>query len=133
VRFSIRGNTSGTDLTWQFSVVYDAYQDATNFSTNAWHYVEIRYVQNATTGGGQCWIDGDLVFDHLDHNCNTALTSIYMGCGYASAAPAGGQVIYFDDIKADTSAIGAYSDVGGGGGGTAVPIVIAQDRSRRAG
>ncbi len=88
----------------------------TNFSTNTWHYIEMRF-KRGTSGDGiiQVWVDGDLIFN------NTSVTHTG-GLDYVDQVDLGAHetwgeptaYYYQDDCKADNSPVGVYSDAGGG-------------------
>ena len=85
----------------------------TNFSLGALHYAEMRW-KSGDSGAAiqQVWVDGDLIFDETGTDtggCN----KIIVGHDTANI-PKANCVIDFDDIKADASPVGAYSDAGGG-------------------
>ena len=104
-------------------------QSDTNFSTGEWHYIEIHWVSDESAGGGEIWVDGDLIISDVDQNTSALVPdNCRAGINYASAVPDLGDYLLFDDIKADTSPIGAYSDAGG-----AVSIGISPDTTFLAG
>lgn len=128
----------GTDTTvWAFGVhttsgpaewfaKYDeasAQTSNTNFSVDAWHRVEIRFLSASSNGGIQVWIDGDAVaaLSDFDNNSSALVPdNLWIGSVTAGKLGSGGEVFY-DDIKADTSAIGEYS------GASATSVIIAGD------
>ncbi len=88
----------------------------TNFSFLTWHYVELYFLQETGGGGNgvaKVWIDGDLVLDQSGISIGSGdISRIYVGSA-GGATPNNGDFIYFDDIKADTSPVGAYPAAGG--------------------
>lgn len=84
----------------------------TNFSIGAWHYIEIHWLAGTgADGGAQVWIDGDSVFSEFDNNLTAyAVDRIQVGNTASGANPVADSVLYFDDIKGDTSYIGAYPE-----------------------
>ena len=84
------------------------------FSLDTDYYIETRWLQGASSDGGvEFWINGvSEGSDFSQSNNNYEADRVYIG-------PIGGTVlgatsiIYLDDIKIDTSPIGAYSVAGG--------------------
>lgn len=119
-RASFKYNGSNTAYTWETWLAYGVVDtDATNFSTDAWHYVEIRYLKHAATGGVQMWVDGTLVHDDLDQAAGLDPDRVYVGSTSGSTPAVASDYFYLDDIKVDTSQVGAYSDAGG----ASVPLI----------
>ena len=88
-----------------------------SLSTNAWHYVELEYRgDNASTGGWAWWVDGSLQNSNFALNTATYRASSFRvgqtGIRTNAGVLANAAKLYFDDIKVDTSAIGAYSAAG---------------------
>ena len=99
-------------LRWQYSYQYST----TNFSTNAWHMVELKYVRHATTGGVELWVDGDQLLTDIDQDTSSYYPDTFrLGDVDGSRSPDNGDYFYIDDVLGDTSQIGAYSDVGSSG------------------
>lgn len=96
----------GQDLTTVLS--------ATNYSTDTWHYIELHWKKGSgADGGAQVWVDGDSILNEFDNNLTAyAADDIMIGTQFDALPAANGDFLYFDDIKADTSYIGAYSDSG---------------------
>jgi len=113
IRFGIYTTSGGVPNSWRFWVNYTPQYSTTNFSLNSWHRIEIRYYKYASTGGGELWIDGTSVLSDYDQTISAQASSFYLGCELATSAPGAGDVLYFDDIKADTSPVGAYSSPAG--------------------
>jgi hypothetical protein len=114
VRFGIGSSiAAGEPTAWNLWVNYTNNTSTTNFSLNAWHYIEIRYLKHASTGGGECWVDGTKIVSDLDQAIAAQATQFYLGCQYQTSDIGAGDYLYFDDIKADTSQVGAYADAGG--------------------
>lgn len=102
---------------------------ATNFSVGAWHYVELHYVEDASVGGIEAWVDGTQIVDDIDQDSSGRSASrIYAGAGPVGAGVIddAADFIYIDDLKADTSYVGAYS----ASSANAVPILLNQRRRR---
>jgi len=92
----------------------------TAISLDTWYRIEIRVKGNdGSTGGYQSWIDGGAIDNVLSLNTTGQIPDgIDIGSieTHANGALlASGDVIYIDDIKSNTSAVGAYS---GGASGT---------------
>lgn len=88
---------------------------------DAWNYIEVRYKGgDAETGGYQCWLNGVSKASNFVQNTGAyAADSIKAGnvaLYHAGSVLADDDFFYIDDIKADTSAVGAYSGGAGGGG-----------------
>ena len=81
----------------------------TDFSLEAWHYIELHWVADASVGGGRAWVDGTELVDDRDQNTGAyAVSRIDIGPS-AGNIPESGDYLYIDDIKADTSYIGPYA------------------------
>jgi hypothetical protein len=81
-----------------------------NYSTS--HYIEMRWVNHITNGGWQLWADGALLFSQLGQNTIASgnFTTIQVGSNSAgSSTPAVNSILYFDDVRADSAYIGAYT------------------------
>jgi hypothetical protein len=87
-----------------------------SISTGTWHYVEMIYKKNSSTGGWELKIDGSSVGSAYNLNTNSYNPDrVYLGdinSGAGVGRPTAGKVAYFDDIKVDVSAIGAFSASG---------------------
>jgi len=81
-----------------------------SIAVNTWVRVEIRYLVHASTGGYQIWIDGvSAGSTFVDDTTGTAIARTDLGFVTVDGTPTAGSAMYLDDIKADTSAVGAYS------------------------
>ena len=117
--------TGGVPYRWAW-ILADGTElsSTTNFSLDAWHRVEIHYVQDASVGGGEVWVDGTLIGSTLTKNTSAVeVDNLFAGYMLLMDSNAVGY-FYMDDIKIDTSAIGAYS---AGGGASAVPAMMAHN------
>lgn len=113
----IKADGTGTPERWRFVLQgITSYESNTNFTMDAWHYVEVHYVQSSTVGGIQVWVDGDSIIDDLTNDTSGAgweIDSVQFGDNAGRSIgtfDTNGDYIYLDDIKADSSAIGAYTD-----------------------
>lgn len=82
---------------------------------NTWHYVEFRYKGgDAATGGAEVWLNG--VSKGSNYSMNTSslqVGRIELGGNSSGATePVDGSIIYYDDIRVSTSAIGAFQAAG---------------------
>lgn len=89
----------------------NAYEGGT-FALNTWHYIELRYVKHASTGGYVLKLNGTQLVSALNLDTSTwPLDRIEVG-GVASrqglAAISAGKGLLIDSVKIDTSAVGAY-------------------------
>jgi len=116
----------------EVSGVDEETDSVTNFSTDAWHYLEIKFVAGTGSDGiVECRCDGDTLFGGADTGLSTsalAPEALYVG-NYSERGqePANGAYMYFDDIKASASDwVGAYSEAGGG-----VSVPVMQNHYRR--
>lgn len=83
-------------------------------SYDAWHYIEIRYKIDGSTGGGEVWLDGTSKGSSYVSNVSATSDRLIVGqYGWLSSGVLGG-AFYFDDVKCDTSPIGAFSASGSG-------------------
>jgi hypothetical protein len=109
-RINLRRNGTGFDLGANMPWGGWGSIGNTAFTANAWHYIELYYLVHATTGGIQLWVDGVSKGTSLTTNTTgTAIARIDTGLVNVDGIPTAGSVVYIDDIKADTSAVGAYS------------------------
>lgn len=79
-------------------------------SVGTTYYLECRYLNGSTTGGGEIWIDN--VSKGSDYTLDTShyfIDGIEIGIT-AGSNPGATSTIYFDDIKVATSPIGAYQE-----------------------
>jgi len=111
VRFGIY-NAYGT-MMWKLQVAYDSVDFADEFALDTWIRVEIRYLKHTTNGGAEAWINGTKYASDLDQDLSTQISSVYIGACQCGSNPDAGDYFYLDDIKADTSYIGAYAAGGG--------------------
>lgn len=89
----------GSLTTWEDG---GGHRSATNFSLDAWHWVEIRHrVNDASTGGWQIWIDGDLVFDYLAQDLSGSSSITAVVPGNRNDAYENGLNIYYDNVIGD--------------------------------
>jgi len=83
----------------------------TDFTADTWHYVELRYLVDGSVGGGQFWLDGvskgsNFTLDTSGQDVDT----LRVGGGSEDAwsnLPIANSILYIDDVKADSSAVGA--------------------------
>ncbi len=82
-------------------------------SPNTWYRLEL-HVKNANgTGEAELWLgDASIASASSLTNDNYDSERLNLGSMFGSGTPANGEYFYLDDIKADTSPVGAYS-VGG--------------------
>lgn len=100
------------------------------FALSSWLRIELRWYAGSggADGGIQCWVDGQLAYSEFDTDLTAyAADDVLVGNDFNGTAPSE-STIYIDDIKADGSAIGEYSDAGAGG--SIVPIVLNMRRRR---
>jgi hypothetical protein len=80
----------------------------TAISRDAWHYIEVKYTIHATTGGGEVWFDGASKGSNaLKDTSALKPDNIQIGQTGFGTISALNSTAYFDDVKVDTSAIGA--------------------------
>lgn len=110
--------------------------DATEFSLNVWHRIEIKFVAGTGSDGiVECKCDGTTLFGAADTGLSTSAlapdTLIVGGYEDRGQEPANGAYMYFDDIKAATGDwVGEYSEAGGGG--SSIPAIMQYYRRLRA-
>jgi hypothetical protein len=128
VRFGVITGAGGTPYQWVSRIAGTQYYSSTNYSADAWHYVEIRYLRGASlNGGAEVWVDGskDASLSNITATMNVQATAFYLGPQYLTSAIGAGDSMWFDDIKADTAYVGAYS------GGATDPITWAAHSHKR--
>jgi len=127
--WGLESTGDATFAKWQLRWGATNQQTDTNFSLDTWHYVEIYFLQDGAAGGVRLYVDGDIVLSDLDQDTSSvAIDGIDVGSFSANGAPGPGDYFYIDDIKADTSQVGAYS---GDAGISIVPFIMQQMRRRR--
>ena len=85
----------------------------TSVSRDTLHYMELRFKAGNGDGLVECWLDGTKIGE-VTGLTNNNYQSGYIRAGNArEAVPTSGSVFYIDDIKVDSSYIGAYADSGG--------------------
>jgi len=82
-----------------------------DISVDTWYRLEGRFLNHASTGGAEFWLDG--VSKGSDYTDNTqAYTPDGLKVGIvgksAGTQPDANSILYFDDVVVSTSAIGAY-------------------------
>jgi hypothetical protein len=98
---------------YQVQLIHPSYSEITggfsSLTLDTWHYIEIRYVSHASTGGAEVWLDGSAVGSVLNINTSSHTANLVQFGGTATSVqvPSPG-VLYIDDIKAATTAVGAY-------------------------
>jgi len=101
-RFGIRSAGTTTPSQWRGSWQYAEYGDDTNFSLDEFHYLEAHFVQDASVGGTELYVDGDLIASDVNQD-TSAYNPDSIRVGLIGRACNSGHFVYIDDIKADTS------------------------------
>jgi len=79
---------------------------------DCWHRIEIRYVQSATVGGAQIWVDGESLGSNFAKDTSAyPITALRVGSDISTVAPANTCRLWFDDVRVEATAIGAYNEV----------------------
>jgi hypothetical protein len=114
VAFALRCNASAVPYNWRITGdQITAANSATNFSLDAWHYVEIHWkAGTGANGGAVVKVEGDTVFDDQDNNCSTRAADV-VRFGNPSGTMVDGDYYYLDDLIGSTTAIGEYAESGG--------------------
>lgn len=113
-RASFRDNTALNDRYNQL--------DGNIFQDDTEYFVELHWKQGNGNGVEEFWIDGDSKYSASNiTNTNYTIQSV-IACTKIANTPTAGTV-YFDDVKASDSYIGAYS-----GAGSIVPLLLNQRR-----
>lgn len=68
----------------------------TNFSTNAWHKIEIKYKNGTGTAQDSVWVDETLIYGTSSTTSTSQIDGLMFG--YQSWVLLSGKAIYFDDI-----------------------------------
>ena len=84
---------------------------------NTWIRIELKWIQGGVgSGQAEVWIDGVSKGATTTGTWNTfSAEHVRVGDSGIGAAPANGSILYFDDVKADTVAVGAYNPPAGVG------------------
>ncbi len=114
VNIRIQGDAGGAIYRWRiYGTELTTTSSTTNWGTGEWHYIEIHWKAGTDNndGGAQIWIDEASILDEFDNNLAAyAADSIDIGGVLRDAPQSADDFIYVDDIKANTSYIGAYSE-----------------------
>ncbi len=87
---------------------------AFTWEVNTFYLVELRYKSNNGAGGAEAWINEVKKVTKMDENTSAnGANRIVMG-SVIHVGPNAACEVWMDDLKLDTSYIGAYSDAGGG-------------------
>lgn len=80
------------------------------WAPDTWYCVEVRWLQNATVGGAQVWIDQVSKASNFTKDTSSkAAARLEIGTSSASTVIVNADTtVYTDDIKADTFPVGAY-------------------------
>ena len=89
-------NNSGSDI----------FTEATEY------YIEFHYIQHASNGGAEVWVDGVEKASVLNLNTSGYNVDVLRVGSHFRSVPSAASIIYIDDVKADNSYIGAYSAAG---------------------
>lgn len=108
-QFGLSSMGATTPVRWAWAYEFSWSYDDTNFATDTWHYVEIRFLNDGASGGIEVWVDGDKIGTDLDQDTSADKPDNMQIGGLAGSISPNGDFFYIDDIKADTSYIGAYS------------------------
>lgn len=127
-RMGFQANASAVPLRWSVYLGATAITSTTNFSMDAWHRLELHYVKEADTGGIEAWVDGTSIGTDLDQTTTQDVRYCEFGCTSNSNPLTDEHYFHLDDIKVDTSPVGAYSDASAG---TSVPILAQYYRRLR--
>ena len=91
----------------------------TNISRDTLYYMELRFKSGSGDGLVECWLDGTKIGE-VTGLTNNNYESGYIRVGNVwKAVPTSGSKLYIDDVKINSSYIGAYADSGG-----ALPAII---------
>lgn len=110
-QFGVRAIYGSTKpVQWGFRYAYTNQNSNTNFSVDAWHLIEIKYVRSATVGGMALYVDSSLVMSDLDQDTSAIYPDeSYLGHVQNVTTPTNGSYIYYDDLIGTTTQRGPYS------------------------
>ncbi|CAN5129636.1 hypothetical protein BH09PAT2_BH09PAT2_08090 [soil metagenome] len=114
--FSIQGRIEApTGSSYAAQTFYSG--TAGEITTGTWYSLELRYKgQDATTGGAQIWLNNVSKGSVLSLNTvgvnNTPARIEVGGNSSAATVPTVGSILYIDDVKANTSAVGSFTAAG---------------------
>ena len=97
---------------WAAQYRYDSLvYNVLNFSKDAWHYVEVKWVKDASVGGIEVKVDGDVALTDMNNDTSSYdVDEIRIGDVEGNDTPDNGDYFYFDDALGDTSPIGPFVD-----------------------
>ena len=93
---------------------------STPISRDEAHYLEIRFKSGNGDGVATVWLDGTEKSSITELTNDNYQSDIVRAGNYGGAVPTAGSKIYIDDIKIDSSYIGAYAE----SGGSSLPAII---------
>jgi hypothetical protein len=89
------------------------YRGLDNFAPNRWYLIEAHWVRHKAVGGMQLWINKTSVAANFTQDTSSyTVNNILIGgsrVGSSKAPPTNRSEIYVDDVKVDTSPVGAAS------------------------
>jgi hypothetical protein len=116
LRLSYSGSTLTTNRFYYRTNAGTSYVNLTNtISRDVLHVLEMRYKSGSGDGAVELWLDNTSIASAsaLTNN-NYQASSVRMG-NTEAGVPTSSSAFYMDDIKVDSSRIGAYADLSGGG------------------
>ena len=82
--------------------------EAAPFTVNTWHYIEVYWFENATTGLAEVFLDGNSIMSVTSQDFRAGVAETYGFTGTVDS----GEDIYFDDIYMMTGATAASNRLG---------------------
>ena len=118
IRMGIQSNATPAYYTWVSQVSGQGLgQSATNFSLDAWHYIEVHWISDGEVGGASVKVDGSglIITDEDQDTSGFAIDSARFGSTLNTAVTPANDYFYMDDIKGSSvDWVGPYSEAGGG-------------------
>jgi hypothetical protein len=115
LQFSFSGTTLKANRFYYRTNAGTAYISLTgDISRDTLHFVEMRYKSGNSDGVAECWLD-DTSIASATGLANDTYQAGYVRIGNTDpGVPTSGSTFYVDDVKVDSSPIGAYADLSGG-------------------
>lgn len=115
LRFSFSGTTLKANRFYYRTNAGPAYISLTgDISRDTLHFVEMRYKSGNSDGVAECWLDDTPIASATGLANDTYQASSVRIGNTDAGVPTSGSTFYVDDVKVDSSPIGAYTESGGG-------------------
>ena len=122
LRFGFGGDGSGNPIRWVYTMSDNtgtpSANSTTNFSTNAWHLIEVHRKVNGSVGGYEIWVDSTSIYSDFARNVSVNSTQSRLGVPSVTSGTDFNDTNYFyvDDWAGSTEGRVTWSSSGTSGG-----------------